>query len=207
VARKQAKFLQQINRQEFGECMERFLLYSAAPVLCGAKPSVLITLKAAQWAQWTERGRHLCHAMGLARRQARRPAGQGLALVYDRALLEGVLADRDALDILGDYGYPIGGVSGRRAEPVLAHLMERLKSSPVFPHEIGVLLGYPPDDVAAFIEDHGKDCVCCRHWKVYHDPERANEIFRRIDAAKARALDMLERPVSIRAAARLLRAV
>ena len=51
------------------------------------------------------------------------------------------------------------------------------RSRTVFPHEIGLLLGYPLKDVKAFIENSGKNYLLSGYWKVYHDKERALEIF------------------------------
>jgi hypothetical protein len=76
-----------------------------------------------------------------------------------------------------------------------------------FPHEIGVFLGYPAEDVLGFIINEGRNYVCCRHWKVYHDIERAQEMFRRIDEAHSYALDVLRDWKPIHIAAKLLKAV
>ncbi len=48
-----------------------------------------------------------------------------------------------------------------------------------FPHEIGLFLGFPPEDVAGFIENGAKDCKCSGYWKVYGDEEKARNLFRR----------------------------
>ena len=36
-----------------------------------------------------------------------------------------------------------------------------------FPHEIGLFLGYPFDDVMGFIENRGENFLCSGCWKVY----------------------------------------
>ena len=38
-------------------------------------------------------------------------------------------------------------------EQCLARLIERLKDADEFPHEIGLFLGYPPEDVEGFIQE------------------------------------------------------
>ena len=48
-----------------------------------------------------------------------------------------------------------------------------------FPHEIGLFLGYPPEDVAGFIANNARNCKCCGCWKVYGDEAKAKETFRR----------------------------
>ena len=44
---------------------------------------------------------------------------------------------------------------------------------PAFPHEVGVLLGYPLADVLAFIAHDGRDELACGVWKAYINPESA----------------------------------
>ena len=58
-----------------------------------------------------------------------------------------------------------------------------------FPHEIGVFLDYPVEDVKAFIEKEGRDCLLCGYWKVYYNPGRAQRIFHIYDMAKASAVN------------------
>ena len=53
-----------------------------------------------------------------------------------------------------------------------------------FPHEIGLVLGYPPVDVEGFIEKEGRDFIMTGYWKVYSNPEKARMIFHEYDRAK-----------------------
>lgn len=53
-----------------------------------------------------------------------------------------------------------------------------------FPHEIGLFLGYPVEDVKGFIRNEGKDCLYSGYWKVYSDVERKKKLFHTYDQAK-----------------------
>lgn len=57
--------------------------------------------------------------------------------------------------------------------------MQRLREQGEFPHEIGLFLSYPPEDVRGFIESPvcGFKCVGC--WKVYGDAREARKTFGR----------------------------
>lgn len=48
-----------------------------------------------------------------------------------------------------------------------------------FPHEIGLFLGYPPADVAAFIRNRGKNYAALGLWKSYVDPDHARAVWAR----------------------------
>ena len=73
---------------------------------------------------------------------------------------------------------------------------------PGFPHEMGVLLGYPVEDVRGFMEQNGQNALYQGYWKVYaHVPDvykRQYEGFAHMDYAKSiynvdihRALELL----------------
>lgn len=61
----------------------------------------------------------------------------------------------------------------------IIRLMEQLRTAPEFPHEIGLFLGYPPEDVKGFIEQRALHCKCTGWWKVYGDQTEAEQTFAR----------------------------
>ena len=46
-----------------------------------------------------------------------------------------------------------------------------------FPHEVGLFLGYPAEDVRGFIENRAAGCKCVGCWKVYGDVNAAKMRF------------------------------
>ena len=64
-----------------------------------------------------------------------------------------------------------------RIEAAVDLLCARLAQGGAFPHEIGLFLGYPIDDVVAFIANKGRNCLCCGCWKCYTDAEAAQKAF------------------------------
>ena len=60
--------------------------------------------------------------------------------------------------------------------------MQKTKND--FPHELGLLLGYPPEDVEGFIRHRGKNCLCTGYWKVYENREQKQQLFQRFEYAK-----------------------
>ena len=50
-----------------------------------------------------------------------------------------------------------------------------------FPHEIGLFLSYPPEDVKGFIENRAAKSKCTGHWKVYGDERRTRALFEKYD--------------------------
>jgi hypothetical protein len=74
--------------------------------------------------------------------------------------------------ILKEYGYPF-----EKPERCIVELRNRLRQEEGFPHEIGLFLGYPPEDVRGFIENDARSSKCIGCWKVYGDEEKAKRLF------------------------------
>jgi hypothetical protein len=66
-----------------------------------------------------------------------------------------------------------------------------------FPHEMGLLLGYPTEDVEGFITHRGDDCLCVGYWKVYANKERKLKIFESFEKSKERLIQLLSYGISI----------
>ncbi|MBR4543260.1 MAG: DUF3793 family protein [Lachnospiraceae bacterium] len=97
-----------------------------------------------------------------------------LVYLYRPARLKKDLSSPGAVSILSKKGYCCSD-----PDRCLAQLVEHLKKDKVFPHEIGLFLGYPPDDVRSFMESpcQGVKCVGC--WKAYSNQEEAEKTFKR----------------------------
>ena len=48
-----------------------------------------------------------------------------------------------------------------------------------FPHEVGLFLSYPPEDVKGFIDNRACNFKCAGLWKVYGDEAAARRTFAR----------------------------
>ncbi len=98
--------------------------------------------------------------------------GRALIYVYRTKALQQVLEDQTALEVLQKFGY-----KDNHLEHCICKLVNRFRADEEFPHEVGLFLGYPPEDVCGFIENKacGQKCVGC--WKVYGDEESAKKTF------------------------------
>lgn len=97
-----------------------------------------------------------------------------LIYVYRPQKLRDALADREVSEFLADNGY-----TSLDLRDCISHLKERLLEGDGFPHEIGVFLDYPLEDVKAFIKYKGANCKCIGCWKVYTNEYEAEKIFAR----------------------------
>lgn len=97
---------------------------------------------------------------------------RALVYVYRPSMLSCDLKQDIACDLLQKCGYCM-----EKPERCLVHLIKRLSESDEFPHEIGLFLGYPPEDVYGFIENKAENCKCVGYWKVYGDEIKAQQLF------------------------------
>lgn len=98
-----------------------------------------------------------------------------LIYVYRKILLKRDLQKEGTRQLLKMYGY-----YDCEVELCLIRLKERLAESECFPHEIGIFLGYPLEDVIGFINHKGQDCKLCGLWKVYGNVNEAGKLFQKL---------------------------
>ncbi|MDR2044935.1 MAG: DUF3793 family protein [Clostridium sp.] len=196
----QAGFITSLRHAHCHRYVETLFLYHAAPVLRGAKPAALITLRPPCVEAWRKRRNALLRATGLQTKEIATRRGAVLLLMYDEPALCVRLRDERTVSLLAEYGYPAGCDPGE----ALACLQARFTDQG-FPHEVGIFLGYPAEDVWGFIVNEGRNCVCCRYWKVYHNAEQAQETFRRMDEAYRAAMELLAEAAPIHIVAKRLK--
>lgn len=162
--------------------LERVLAYHCAPSLSGIKPADLIS-----WRLQGKEGERLLadYTVLLARRgvklrMLRRQAQFCLLLIYRPELLTDWLERPEVSSLLAKEGYPVS----EGEEAMLDTLAQRLLQEE-FPHEIGLFLGYPPDDVEGFRRNGGRNYKLCGLWKVYGQVEEAMRRFRAFDNCRA----------------------
>lgn len=107
-------------------------------------------------------------------------ADAGMIYVYRERWLRRLLAQPSIAAFLAELGYdPAQGIK------MLQQLSHRFCLEQEYPHEIGVFLGYPLEDVIGFITHRGRDFTCCGPWKCYGDPAPAQRRFARYRACTA----------------------
>lgn len=98
--------------------------------------------------------------------------GRALIYVYRPSLLKEDLKHSYAESLLTELGYIPESIN-----MCVRKLSRRMAESGDFPHEIGLFLGYPAEDVQGFIEKGSRSYKCKGYWKVYSDEENALRLF------------------------------
>ncbi len=121
-----------------------------------------------------------------------------LLFVYDKHLLEKQCTPCCVRKYLKRKRYPVE--SGFNA--VLAELLHRLSAEQNFPHEVGVFLGYPLEDVKAFERTSGKACRYSGFWKVYGDIDTAQKRMNVYKACSVQCSELVRNGMAVPAAAK-----
>ncbi|MBE6850640.1 MAG: DUF3793 family protein [Ruminococcus sp.] len=151
------------------------LAMHTAPTLLGIKCASLLSLRieSEEVCDYSAYFNYRVSAKGLKSRILCSCRSHTLLLVYHEKLLTARLADRSARKVLENSGY----ASDWSLEECLSFLAQRIQCSSEFPHEIGIFLGYPTEDVLGFIANHGDNYKFCGCWKVYGCEESAKRTF------------------------------
>ena len=151
------------------------LAFHTAPTLLGIKCASLISLSSNEFDLEANCGifNQRAYPKGLKSRILCKCGNRTLMLVYNRKLLEKCLSDSGARHLLKECGYS----EKFSVEECLDRLSERIGTSADFPHEVGIFLGYPTEDVVGFIENKGENFKLCGCWKVYGCEESARRTF------------------------------
>ena len=156
---------------------EEILIRQGAPTLAGIKTGSLFPCPCEDREDLLADIRRLNRRLspkGLCLLPIRFLAWQALLYLYRPAELRRDLRDAQASELLRQAGY--GDESCARC---VARLACRFREGKEFPHEVGLFLSYPPEDVQGFIDHRACDFKCAGLWKVYSDEERAQRLFTR----------------------------
>ena len=159
--------------------LDRLLAAYCSPTLAGIKPASLVSCDRERYPELPQRLAE--YRAAFAPRDMRFEIvcacrGRYLLMVYHKTQLERRLADRSVQQVLERFGYP----AGQPLEELLRMLKRRIALTDGFPHEIGLFLGYPIEDVVGFIRNKGRGCKMSGYWKVYGDAEAASRLFDRL---------------------------
>lgn len=155
---------------------EELLVHHCAPTLAGLKVGALVNTDFENFdcfQAWVDEVNQKLTAKGVRVCPLRVRERRALLYVYRPKQLAITLAREEVSQILSQFGYQ-HGVS---VEEALERLKLNLQESDAFPHEIGLFLGYPAEDVQGFIENRGCGAKMSGIWKVYSDVEKAARMF------------------------------
>ena len=153
------------------------IVLHCAPVLAGIKTGNLFSFLFEDREKLLEDMRKINHQLaskGIRIMPLAFDGNRVLLYVFRPDSLQEDLNRNEAAELLNEFGY-----KAHSYNRCLSLLRSRLRKNKEFPHEIGLFLSYPPEDVKGFIENHASNCKLLGYWKVYGDEKKARELFAR----------------------------
>ena len=141
---------------------EEILIKQGAPTLAGIKTGSLFPCPCEDKGALLDDIRRLNRLLvpkGLCLLPIRFLDAQALLYLYRPAELRRDLKDALAAEILRQAGYAEDDCSR-----CVARLIRRFRESGEFPHEVGLFLSYPPEDVKGFIDHRACGFKCAGLW-------------------------------------------
>lgn len=182
---------------------EQKLAGHCAPALAGIKPANIVSLYTegeGGLEALVDRYQRLFEKKGICFRILCQCGERTLLMVYRPEALRKALIRDEARSLLNRFGYETGDLREGSCLPGLLDTLSRRireRENCTFPHEIGLFLGYPIEDVTGFIENQGGRYLYSGYWKVYSDVERAKSQFARYENVRAGMLRVIGRGKSI----------
>lgn len=182
------QIVNQLNRDN----LETQIALRCAPLITGIKMSNLLTVSAYHSAGV----RRIFEGSGISCCTLYVSPQKVTFLLYRRVWLERALTQKAAASMMREFGYRIMSL-----HHIFLELSRRytlyMERSGDFPHEIGLLLGYPPEDVSGFIRNQGKNFLYSGYWKVYANAARTIRLFEQYDKATEQMIRQVSRGISI----------
>ena len=160
------------------ECrnFSKLLAYHTAPTLLGIKCASLVSLSRTEYDvdEHSFLFNRRAAEKGLKSRVLCGCGSRVLLLIYNELLMKKRLSDSKVRRLLKQFGY----VSSFKLEECLDRLSRRIQEGGDFPHEIGLFLDYPVEDVV------GNNYKLCGCWKVDGCEETARKTFANYDKCR-----------------------
>lgn len=156
-----------------------FIIERLGPTMLGVKPAELLNVAIGNPQSWDEFKTLFTLHGELQLEEIRRINGRQQVIFYHRTSLDDVLSKTQNLEFLQSIDYP----TSYSMDGYLQHVLQKIQSR-VFPHEIGIFLGYPLKDVMGFMGHCSLPYVRTEGWRVYGDEKCSNATHEKYQQAR-----------------------
>lgn len=162
------------------------LALQCAPVISGIKISNLLTIPAKSLRELSA----VLKKTELSFRILYPGRERLVILIYRETELKEYLEREEVMAFIYKCGYETSDIS--KIFPVFVkRYMRYMELKQDFPHELGLFLGYPIEDVEGFIRENGKNYLYSGYWKVYKDAELKIRLFKNYEKVQTEIVRLL----------------
>jgi hypothetical protein len=150
--------------------INQLFLRCSSHTMCGIKPANLFTIPSQQFSKSAfENWEVLANRQGISISAFKSSSNITMIFIYNIVWIGKILEDSFVQAYLCSKGFS----NLFDTTKTLRELFYRLQTNKNFPHEVGIFLGYPIEDVIGFEKNQGKSSKYCGYWKSYCNPEEA----------------------------------
>jgi hypothetical protein len=181
-------FMDLRNRLGDREYLIYTVAFNIAPTIYGVKPGTILNFSndaSRLYELWNIYRNEFIRSFKISHYEIMKSNSNQVILFYNKEELEKALFSYEAMSFLSSFGYS--------KDMNLEECLNRLKNRFVerCPHEMGIFLGIPVEDVKGFLENGGNNFLKCGYWKVYSNCERAERLFSLYDQSKLKVLSLI----------------
>lgn len=182
-------FISLIDKFDDKNYLLSIIAYNAAPAIARFKPSYLIIFhnkgKRNLYDFWEKYKDIVKEELNISFYELKSVDSSTAVLFYNENQLFNIFRQDNHIKFLEKYGYR----QEMSVKESLYILKERYKIT--CPHEMGLFLGYPIEDVIEFIEHPNRRALMFGYWKVYYNMESASNTFRKYDEIKMKVINLI----------------
>lgn len=166
--------------------IETQLALQCAPLISGLKISNLLIIRRDKLAELMA----ILRSTSISSYVLRNSKEKIAILLFNERKLTSYLKEERVVKLLAEMGYHENSLYD--ILPVFRERYKRYMSDKIqFPHEMGVLLGYPIEDVEGFIHHNGSNSMLTGYWKVYENISAKEQLFRKFEIVKETMLQLI----------------
>lgn len=174
------------------ENIETQLALQCAPLITGLKVSNLLIIPKGN----EEVVKRILNRTGISFYRLIQTRTKTTFLLFRRNELEEFLSDENVRNVFMKAGYKSLQI-GKILRTFSLRYEAYMQGDKCFPHEMGLLLGYPVEDVVGFVENNGKNFLYSGYWKVYENQKAKVKLFDKFKVAEETLIHLLSNGLSM----------
>lgn len=174
------------------ENIETQLALQCAPLITGLKVSNLLIISKGN----EEVVKRILNRTGISYYRFIQIRTKTTFLLFRRNELEEFLSDEKVKNVFRKAGYKSLQI-GKILRTFSLRYEAYMQGDKCFPHEMGLLLGYPVEDVVGFVENNGKNFLYSGYWKVYKNQKAKVKLFDKFKVAEETLIHLLSNGLSM----------
>lgn len=174
------------------ENIETQLALQCAPLITGLKVSNLLIIPKGN----EEVVKRILNRTGISFYRLIQTRTKTTFLLFRRNELEEFLSEENVKNVFIRAGYKSLQI-GKILRTFSLRYEAYMQGDKSFPHEMGLLLGYPVEDVVGFVENNGKNFLYSGYWKVYENQKAKVKLFDKFKVAEETLIHLLSNGLSM----------